>query len=109
MGDEGRSTVQIFDLENGARARDAQERKRSEARLAAAYCHRKRGKKMEIVIIIGMIAAFLAGAYVRKPFAFVRKERETIEAEPEKETGKPPISEQLVNLLSYDGRPQGDE
>ena len=29
---------------------------------------------MELVIFaIGMIAAFLAGAYVRKPFAFVRK------------------------------------
>lgn len=63
-----------------------------------------------IVMIIGMIAAFLAGAYVRKPFAFVRKEgRETIEAEPEKEAGKLPISEQLVNLLSYDGRPQDGE
>lgn len=65
---------------------------------------------MELVIFaIGMIAAFLAGAYVRKPFAFVRKEREPIEAEPEKETGKLPISEQLANMLSYDGRPQGDE
>lgn len=66
---------------------------------------------MELVIFaIGMIAAFLAGAYVRKPFAFVRKEqREPIEAEPEKETGKLPIPEQLANMLSYDGRPQGDE
>lgn len=64
---------------------------------------------MEIAMMIGMIAAFLAGAYVRKPFAFVRKERETIEAEPEKETGKLPISEQLANMLSYDGRPQGGE
>lgn len=66
---------------------------------------------MELVIFaIGMIAAFLAGAYVRKPFAFVRKEqREPIEAEPEKETGKLPISEQLANMLSYDGRPQDGE
>lgn len=62
-----------------------------------------------IVMIIGMIAAFLAGAYVRKPFAVVRKGREPIEAEPEKEEGKLPISEQLVNLLSYDGRPQDGE
>lgn len=71
----------------------------------------KEGKIMELIIlVIGMIAAFLAGAYVRKPFAFVRKEqREPIEAEPEEETGKLPISEQLANMLSYDGRPQGDE
>lgn len=71
----------------------------------------KEGKIMELIIlVIGMIAAFLAGAYVRKPFAVVRKEqREPMEAEPEKETGKLPILEQLANMLSYDGRPQGDE
>jgi hypothetical protein len=61
---------------------------------------------MEIAMMIGMIAAFFAGAYVRKPFSVVKKEK-IMEEPQEKSTGKPSLSEQLENMLSYDGKPQG--
>jgi len=35
---------------------------------------------MEVAVIIGMILAFLLGAYVREPFLFAKKEEEKEEA-----------------------------
>lgn len=62
-----------------------------------------------IVMIIGMIAAFLAGAYVRKPFVFVKKEKEVVrESKAEPRGTKPTIDEQWSNFLAYAGKDQGD-
>ena len=62
-----------------------------------------------IVMIIGMIAAFLAGAYVRKPFVFVKKEKEVVrESKAELRGTKPTIDEQWSNFLAYAGEDQGD-
>lgn len=67
---------------------------------------------MEIAgVIVGMILAFLLGAYVRKPFA--RRSRQQQGALPQEETPRPGHKRdkvaQLNNLLSYTGRAQAEE
>ncbi len=58
-------------------------------------------------IIIGMILAFIAGAYIRKPFERKQKEEAAeITAAEEKPEKK---AKQLNNLLSYTGKAQNDE
>lgn len=64
-------------------------------------------KDMEMIgIIAGMILAFLAGAYVRKPFVLAKKEKEEIPAEPMTEENKLSLEKQMENLLDYNGRNQ---
>lgn len=63
-----------------------------------------------IFTVIGMILAFLAGAYVRKPFERAKKE------EPPAETAGPTLDEeekrkikQLENLMNYTGALQDED
>lgn len=60
----------------------------------------------EVLIVIGMILAFLAGAYIRKPFEITREKQIEI---PQTETVKEKKLEQINNLLSYNGTKQGDD
>lgn len=75
---------------------------------------KKKGKmEMEIAgVIVGMILAFLLGAYVRKPFAW-RRSRQQQGALPQEETPRSGHKRdkvaQLNNLLSYTGRVQAEE
>ena len=67
---------------------------------------------MELIITaVGMILAFLAGAYVRKPFEIIRREKEeamrTLQEEPQRD--KPPMDEQWNNFLSYSGKSREDD
>ena len=68
---------------------------------------------MEVAVIIGMILAFLLGAYVREPFLFAKKEEEkeetflpaAQEADGErKKTKEERRIDQLNNLLNYTGK-----
>lgn len=68
---------------------------------------------MDTAIIIGMILAFLCGAYVRKPFLFTKKNEETEEVfspaagesdGERKKTKEERRIDQLNNLLNYTGR-----
>lgn len=62
---------------------------------------------MEMILtVVGMIAAFFAGAYVRKPFLMAKKEEaavqdETVDRERERKL------RQVENLLNYNGTKQG--
>lgn len=58
---------------------------------------------MEIVFVIGMLLAFLLGAYIRKPFFIVKKELEHKSTEKEK---LPRIVSEWNNMMSYTGRRQ---
>lgn len=59
-------------------------------------------------IIIGMIIAFLVGAYVRKPFAIAKKE--VVPPMPEKSEDEAKenkkLQAQLQNLMAYNGEKQ---
>jgi hypothetical protein len=61
-------------------------------------------------IIVGMLAAFAAGAWVRQPFYLPCKAREK-QAEAERETQKEKDRKavQISNLLSYTAHRQEDE
>lgn len=64
---------------------------------------------MEMVwIVIGMVAAFFAGAYIRQPFSLRAKEERTEET-PEEIGEKDRQAEQLNNLMNYNGRRQYQE
>ena len=68
---------------------------------------------MEVAgVIVGMVLAFLLGAYVRKPFAW-RREGQQQGAPPQEEApraeNKRDKVAQLNNLLSYTGRAQAEE
>ncbi len=60
------------------------------------------------LIVIGMIAAFFAGAYVRKPFGPRVKERREEIARGET-AEKDRQAEQLNNLMNYNGSRQYPE
>jgi hypothetical protein len=67
---------------------------------------------MDIVYVIGLLAAFLLGAYVRKPFE--REVKPTDITEPPKTDDAAARKEekkrkQLENLLAYTGREQKHE
>ena len=63
---------------------------------------------MDIVTMIAVIAAFLLGAYIRKPF----KLWEAKEARPQPQSEAPEEAEgltlerQLNNMMNYNGKPQ---
>ncbi len=64
---------------------------------------------MELVmVVIGMILAFLAGAYVRRPFVIRQQEErpEAVKTEESKQERRTRI--QLENMLAYNGTKQGD-
>ncbi|MEG0785410.1 MAG: hypothetical protein RR389_08305 [Christensenella sp.] len=65
---------------------------------------------MEMIFtVIGMVLAFLAGAYVRKPFCvFVKREKQIVESTKEQQS-KDKQAEQLNNLMNYNGRVKEDE
>ena len=57
-------------------------------------------------IIIGMVLAFVAGAYIRKPFVLWRKaEPEALQGE-EKESDELTLEKQLNNMLNFNGEIQ---
>ena len=66
-----------------------------------------------IVFAAAMIAAFIAGAYIRKPFAIVkRKETEAVlekpvEVDTTAEEYANKINRDLEKMLSYTGRQKG--
>lgn len=62
-----------------------------------------------IWIIAGMILAFWAGAYVRKPFVLAKKEKEEIPVENVPEERKLSLEKQMENLLDYNGRNQEND
>ncbi|MEA5002408.1 MAG: hypothetical protein VB081_02800 [Christensenella sp.] len=67
---------------------------------------------MEVLgVIVGMVLAFLLGAYVRKPFVWTRKtpERPPVEQQEEPGERKRDKVTQLNNLLSYTGSVQAEE
>jgi uncharacterized protein YlxW (UPF0749 family) len=76
---------------------------------------------MEIAWIIGILAAFVIGAYIRQPFVLVKKNTEQPQAKETPEEAEPSEEEkkrlkkeknrigQLENMLSYIGRSQDDE
>lgn len=60
------------------------------------------------MIVIGMVAAFFAGAYVRKPFGLrVKESRDEIGREEAAEKDRQ--AEQLNNLMNYNGSRQYPE
>lgn len=65
---------------------------------------------MEIVFVIGMLAAFLFGAYVRRPFRIGKRKMDLPKKEevivPEE---KDKIQEQFDTLMNYTGRTGIDE
>lgn len=70
---------------------------------------------MEMIIMAaGMIAAFMAGAYIRKPYAFIKKEKteaqaaENMQPDPEIEKAARKINEQIDLLMGYTGPKRGD-
>lgn len=67
---------------------------------------------MEVVLVLGMLGAFLFGAWVRKPFKIRSykadlKVEEPIETEEQKQEEK--IQEQFNNLMNYTGRTSENE
>lgn len=71
---------------------------------------------MEMIILAaGMVAAFIAGAYVRKPFAIIKKKEaaepvnEEKETDPEVEKAVKRINEQINELMNYTGPKRGDD
>ena len=73
---------------------------------------------MEVAVIIGMILAFILGAYVREPFLFAKKEEQKEKAllpAPEeadgerKKTKEERRIDQLNNLLNYTGKKEEQE
>ena len=65
-----------------------------------------------IIFAVAIIAAFFAGAYVRKPFAVIKKEQPAKEEErkqPEAEEIKDKIYEDFLKLMSYTGKKDGDQ
>lgn len=70
---------------------------------------------MEMIIMAaGMIAAFIAGAYVRKPFAVIKKEKTEVQVEsidkvdPEIEKAAKRINDQINQMMLYTGPKRGD-
>ena len=64
---------------------------------------------MEVFIVVGMIAAFFAGAYVRQPFCIEKRTRDTIPEKPAQIDKEDRQAEQLNNLMNYNGRKQYPE
>lgn len=62
-----------------------------------------------IFTVIGMILAFLAGAYVRKPFARAKKEEPAETAGPTLDEEEKRKIKQLENLMNYTGAPQDED
>ena len=70
---------------------------------------------MEMIIMAaGMIAAFIAGAYIRKPFCFIKKEKTEVQVEnidkvdPEIEKAAKRINDQINQMMLYTGPKRGD-
>lgn len=65
-----------------------------------------------IIMAAGMIAAFIAGAYIRKPFEIIKKGKteapEAEEIDPEIEKAARKINEQINQLMGYTGPKRGD-
>lgn len=66
-----------------------------------------------IVMAAGMIAAFIAGAYIRKPFAFIKKNEperavEVERIDPEVEKAARRINDQINQMMMYTGPKRGD-
>ena len=66
-----------------------------------------------IIMAAGMIAAFMAGAYIRKPFALIKRKNEApaaeeMQADPEIEKAAKKINEQIDLLMGYTGPKRGD-
>ena len=63
---------------------------------------------MDVVFAVAIIAAFLVGAYVRKPFAIIHKkaeaEAESVVKETEEAEKKEIIMAEMEKLLSFTGR-----
>lgn len=70
---------------------------------------------MEMTIMaVGMIIAFIAGAYIRKPFAITKNDKaaepvnDEKETDPEVEKAVKRINEQINELMNYTGPKRGD-
>lgn len=64
-----------------------------------------------IIFAVAIIAAFFAGAYVRKPFTVIKKEQPAKEehSKSEAEEIKDRAMEDFLRLMAYTGKKDGDQ